>query len=280
MTHPEPILVSGLFRELDGHLLDLLRTLSPQDWPLPTACSLWSVKDIASHLLDGSLRRLSSQRDGYASAQVFDSYEDLLGYLNRLNADWTGATHRLSPRVLIRLLEVACDEVADLFESVDPFARAHFSVSWAGESESVMWFDVAREFTEHWHHQRQIAEAVGRPTPIDERRLHHPVLDTFLRALPYTYREVQAPEGTLVCVRVAGDAGGDWYVRQEHGGWKLRYHSDGEADAVVSLDQSIAWKLFTKRTDRATARARFPDIRITGDAELGEVVLEMVSIMA
>ena len=32
--------------------------------------------------------------------------------------------------------------------------------------------------------------------------------------------------------------------------------------------------------DRATARARFPSIRVEGDTGLGEVVLEMVSVMA
>jgi ubiquinone biosynthesis protein UbiJ len=111
-------------------------------------------------------------------------------------------------------------------------------------------------------------------------RFYHPVLDTFLRASPHTYREIQAPEGTLVCVRIVGDAGGEWFVRREDEGWKLFYDVDGEADSCVTLDQSIAWKLFTKRTDRATARARFPDIRIDGDVELGERVLEMVSIMA
>ena len=65
-----------------------------------------------------------------------------------------------------------------------------------------MWFDIAREYTERWHHQRQIALAVGRLTPIDSRRLYHPVLDAFLRALPYTYRDVDAPEGTVVAVTI------------------------------------------------------------------------------
>jgi uncharacterized protein (TIGR03083 family) len=173
MRTPSPILVSGLFRELDGHLLDLLRSLSPMDWHRPTVCSLWCVKDIASHLLDGNIRRLSIQRDGYSPPDAptgFNSHEDLLGYLNGLNADWTKATHRLSPRVLIRLLEVTGEEVTELFEASDPFGPATFPVGWAGEAESPMWFDIARESTERWHHQRQIADAVGRPTPIDERR--------------------------------------------------------------------------------------------------------------
>ncbi len=64
------ILVTGLFRELESHLIRLLRELSPDDWNRPTVCSQWSVKDIASHLLDGSLRRLSIQRDFYLAPEA------------------------------------------------------------------------------------------------------------------------------------------------------------------------------------------------------------------
>src|SRR4051812_23448639 len=91
---PGPILVAHLFRELHGHLLDLLRSLSPEEWHDPTVCSAWSVKDIASHLLDGNLRRLAIQRDGYAPPDIptgFESHEALLAYLSKLNADWTTA---------------------------------------------------------------------------------------------------------------------------------------------------------------------------------------------
>jgi hypothetical protein len=143
-----------------------------------------------------------------------------------------------------------------------------------------MWFDVAREYTERWHHQRQIALAVGRPTPIDARRLYHPVLDTFLRALPFIYRGVDAPEGTAVCVRIEGEAGGDWWVVKTEADWDSLDEAPERPAARAVIDQSDAWRLFTKRTDRATARARFPGIRIEGDAGLGGRVLEMVSIMA
>jgi hypothetical protein len=143
-----------------------------------------------------------------------------------------------------------------------------------------MWFDIAREYTERWHHQRQIALAVGRPTPIDARRLYHPVLDTFCRALPYTFRGVDAPENAVVVVTIAGDAGGDWHVRKMENGWTLFDGTAAPATSRVVIDQADAWRLFTKRTDRATARARFPGIRIESDVGLGERVLEMVSIMA
>lgn len=283
MSSLPPILASHLFRELDSHLLDLLRSLAPDDWHRPTVCSAWCVKDISSHLLDSSLRRLSIQRDGYAlpaAPKNFNTHAELVTYLNCLNAEWTSATARLSPKVLIGLIESASDELADLFEGADPFAPAPFPVGWAGESESLLWFDIAREFTERWHHQRQIADAVSRATPIDEPRLYHPVLDTFMRALPHTYRDVNAPAGSLVRVNVDGPAGGNWFVRREASGWSLLKDAREDPDSVVTMPQSIAWKFLTKRTHRSTAQEKFPGIRIDGDRAYGEPVLEMVSVMA
>jgi hypothetical protein len=131
MKQPEPILVSHLFRELHGHLIGLLSSLTDEDWHRPTVCTAWCVKDIASHLLDGDLRMLSVQRDGYLPPDAptgFDSQAALVAYLTRLNADWTAATRRLSPRTLIGLLEASGVEVAELFELADPFCPATFPV--------------------------------------------------------------------------------------------------------------------------------------------------------
>jgi hypothetical protein len=95
-----------------------------------------------------------------------------------------------------------------------------------------------------------------------------------------TYRDIAAPDGTLICVRVVGDAGGEWYVRRCEGTWKLPYDAGPDCDSIVTIPEATAWKFLTKRTDRATARARFPSIRIDGEAAFGEPALEMVSIMA
>lgn len=214
------------------------------------------------------------------SPSGFNSFESLVEYLTRLNAEWTVATRRISPKNLVCLLAITGDEVAQLVESANPSAPATFAVSWAGESESLMWFDIAREYTERWHHQRQIALAVGRPTPIDCHRLYHPVLDTFMRALPYTYEDVDAPDGTLVGVTIEGEAGGNWFIRRSEDRWSLLYETPASPTARVVMSQSDAWRLFTKRMDRATARDRFPAIRIEGDVDLSERALKMVSIMA
>ena len=54
-----PVFLVDLLPGLHAELMTLLRGLKSSDWNRPTACALWSVKDIAAHLLDGHVRRLS-----------------------------------------------------------------------------------------------------------------------------------------------------------------------------------------------------------------------------
>jgi hypothetical protein len=44
-----PVLVADLFPEVTGRLLELLRSLPPDEWHLATVSSRRTVKDIASH---------------------------------------------------------------------------------------------------------------------------------------------------------------------------------------------------------------------------------------
>src|SRR5688572_24092533 len=102
---------------------------------------------------------------------------------------------------------------------LDPFAPAIYPVAWAGEMEALNWLDVAREYTEKWHHTQQIFDATWRPSTITGRRLLHPCLDTFMWALPFTYRDAPAEDGAAVTVVIRGEAGGEWTVRREAGQW-------------------------------------------------------------
>ena len=153
---------------------------------------------------------------------------------------------------------------------------ALFSVAWAGEETSLLWFDMAREYTEHWHHQQQIRDAVGAP-PLTSRQWLHPVLDTFLRALPHAYREVEAGEGAHIVFEITGEAGGDWTLVREGPAWTLYASSSGEADCRVRMDQDTAWRRLTQGLSPEQALAR---IEIAGDRAWGEPVAKMLSVMA
>ncbi len=186
------ILTQHLFKPLDSKLIELLRSLSPDDWNRPTLAPLWTVKDITAHLLDGNLRTLSSRDNHRLKPDMeINSYQDLVDYLNRLNADWVRAAKRLSPPVLTELLEITGKQYSAHMMNADPNIQAPVSVAWAGEKQSVNWFHIAREFTEKWHHQQQIREAVGRPG-IMTKEFFFPVMDVFMRGLPHRYRDVPA----------------------------------------------------------------------------------------
>jgi hypothetical protein len=278
-----PIFVADLFPEVSSRLVELLRSLSSEEWHLPTASSRRTAKDIASHLLDGSLRRLSMQRDGYRPDDARSrprAGEPLVGFLTRLNDEWEAGTRRLSPKVLADLIEWADSQLADLFRSLDRHGEAIFPVARAGEGRSENWMDVARDYTEKWHHTRQIFDATSRPSTVLNRRLGHPCLDTFMRALPFTFRDVLAAPGCVITVTVTGEAGGNWHVERQEGGWEQTAEPPRSAAATVAMDQDTAWKLVTKRRSPEATRQQFPTIQIEGDEALGLHVLDMVSVMA
>lgn len=266
-----------LFQPLDDKLIELLRSLTADEWHAPTVAKEWSVKDVAAHLLDGNIRHLSLERDKYfgVTPGEINSYNDLLAFLNKFNADWVHAAKRMSPQVLLMLLKATGKPFCEHIASLDPNAQALFAVAWAGHEQSRNWFHVAREYTEKWHHQQQIREAVNKPG-IMTKEFYEPFLQTFMQALPHTYRNTDAYEGTVVKVTVTGEGGGDWYLIK-HDNWEISDEEFLMPQAHTTIDGTIAWKLFSKSWRKKEAA---PYVTIEGDKELGEVVLEMISVMA
>jgi uncharacterized protein (TIGR03083 family) len=273
---PGPILCAHLLRKVDAKLLELLGSLRPDEWDLQTVAPEWRVRDVAAHLLDTVLRKLSLVRDGWLMEQAaIQSPQDLVALINRLNREGVTVYRRLSPTILMSLMSVACRENAQFHEALDPFAPAAFGVSWAGEERSLNWFDTARELTERWHHQQQIRHATGRPGLMIPE-LYHPVLDCFMRGLPFAYRRVEAAPGTMVRAEVSGECGGVWQIRRETAGWLLIKPGD-RWDSRIVVPQEIAWLVFTKGIRRDEAERQ---VRIEGDQDLGLRVLDLTAIVA
>lgn len=272
----DPILCAHLLRRVDEKLIELLRSLSASEWDAPTVAPRWKVRDVAAHLLDTVLRKLSIVRDAWdVETDKIESPQDVVTLVNRLNEEGVKVYRRLSPPALIDLMEIACEQSASFHESLDPFAPAAFGVSWAGEATSLNWFDTARELTERWHHQQQIRVAVNKPG-IETPELYHPVLDCFLRGLPHLYRNTDAPAGTVVLVEITGECGGQWLLSRASGGWELVKEST-EPVARVTIPPEIAWRIFTKGIDRDSARAQ---VKTQGDPRLAELVLELTAVVA
>ena len=263
---------------IEGHLLDLLRSLRPDEWELQTIAPAWKVKNVAAHLLDTQLRKLSLVRDGHVPGPppAFRSESEFVAFINRLNRDGVEMYRRLSPAVLISLMEIASRESAEFHQALDPMATATFSVSWAGEETSLNWFDTARELTERWHHQQQIRLATNRPG-IMTRELYYPVLDCFMRALPFKYRDRASETGTHLRFNVSGECGGSWYLYRDEDRWVQVEAPRGRQVSETTIPQEIAWRIFTKGIDRESAMSQ---VTITGDRDLGSHIVSMISIIA
>jgi uncharacterized protein (TIGR03083 family) len=271
-----PVATAHLLPDLNAELVRLLRSLAPEDWDRP-ATPRWRVRDVAAHLLDGDIRRLSAGRDGVALRPdvPIASYDDLVGWLNWLNAEWVGVARRMSPAVLISLLEATGPQVAEFLASLDADAPALYPVGWAGEDTSPNWMDVGREFTERWHHQQQIRDAVGRPGLVDARWMR-PVLELSLRALPRAYSDVRSADGAAVIFHVDGEGGGAWSLHRAGGAWAL---AEGVADGpacAVRMDTDTAWRVLLHALPSDRARGR---LTVEGDAALAEPFLNARAVM-
>ena len=117
----EPILVAGLFTPLNDELVRLLRGLKPDEWDA-RAVGTWTVKDVAAHLLDTSLRRLSAHRDRYSPP--FSGASGLATIINEMNAQWVSAARRISPPILIEMIDQYGTQMAKHMTTYDPYANA------------------------------------------------------------------------------------------------------------------------------------------------------------
>lgn len=276
MTLAEPILVADRFAPLLDRLLELLRSLAPEQWQVPTVCPGWSVHDLALHLLGGDIGVLSRSRDGYTpgSANV-DDWASLVALINSMNAAWVGATRRVSPELACDLLRFTGAQVAAYYATLDPHALGG-PVSWASPEPAPIWLDLAREYTERWHHQQQIRDAVGAPA-LDDPFFLAPALSAFVHALPQTFRASDAPAGTTIALLIEGPAGGSWCVRRDADDWRLYQGAPHAPDAQVTLGQDPAWRLFTRVLAPADARAH---ATLAGDQQLGLRLLDTIAVIA
>ncbi|MBX2897699.1 MAG: maleylpyruvate isomerase N-terminal domain-containing protein [Cyclobacteriaceae bacterium] len=265
-----------LFEPLEQKLIDLLKSLSVDDWNRPTVAKLWTVKDVAAHLLDTSVRTVAlAQQHAGDPPEAINSYHDLLNYLNQLNADWVKAMRRVSTQTLIDFLQLTQKPMIDYYHSLDLQAPAMFPVAWAGEVESRNWFHIAREYTERWHHQQQIRDAVQQDG-IMNREYFYPMVDTLLQALPYNYRTTTAPDGTCITVTITGKAGGTWIIQYQNNKWQL-VDTAKQNVTTVTLTADTAWKLFTKALPAEEVNRR---VKVSGQKKLSEPLLKMVAVMA
>ena len=275
MLPPQPILVSELFPILLDELISLLKGLSKAEWDLPTACSSWSVKDVTLHLLGGDIGILSWKRDGDSPLPPINSWDHLVCLINEQNELWVRGTQRISPPLIIDLLKFTGDQVSSYFLSLDPFAIGD-PVDWVSPEPAPIWLDLAREYTERWHHQQHIRDSVGKPG-LKEHKFLSPVLETFILALPRTFNKVKAENGTSIVLSLTGSVRKQWTLNIHFGEWRLYEGIAEDYQVNVVIEDDVAWRIFSNEISPVEAKKL---VQIDGNQQLGEKVLETVSIIA
>jgi len=271
------------FRPLCADIVRLFHSLRDDDWVRPTVAGRWRVRDVAAHLLDTALRRLSMHRDGLIpDGKPPSNDRELAALINELNATWVHAASRLSPRVLTDLYEAASTSLADFMESLDLESAAKWPVSWAGQTESRQWFDVGREFTEVWHHGAQIRDAV-QAGPFREPRWLRAVLDIAMHALPPTYRREQNLKDGSLALTVTGSSGGGWILERVDDNWRIHEISrhegqkpGSEATTRITMTDETAWRLLFNALPPRDVHSL---VDIEGDAALAAPLLRTRAIV-
>ena len=264
--------VRPLLATWQATFIRLLRQLDAADWARPTACPDWTVQDVAVHVLGDHVGVLSRHRDAFRPLRPRPD-ETLPSFLNRINDEWVIAARRLSPRLLVELLSRIGDQVVDFRQAIDLHALGE-TISWAGPDPAPVWLDAAREITETWTHHQQISEATSRPGLTQPEYLG-PVLDTFLRALPHTLRDLTAPEGSILQVTVTGPAGRTWTCQHTPHRWELTTHPRPHPDARIELEPTPPGAY----APAASPPTKPPPAHTSGDPDLTAAALQIVSII-
>ena len=145
--------------------------------------------------------------------------------------------------MLVLLHETTGPHYINYYASLHPFKKSPFAVNWAGEKQSLNSMHIAREYTEKWLHQQQIREALNN----DElmiRELFYPFIDIFMLALPHTYSNVSAKDGTLIRITISGETGGSWHLVRRAKKWVLDKTELSVPASEFFFEPADAWKLF------------------------------------
>jgi hypothetical protein len=208
---------------------------------------------------------ISWLRDGFRGTPAPNGADEqgFIAWLDDLQATWVDAARRLSPRLVIELLEWSMTGIGEAMDEQDQSAvTAH--VSWASAEPVPVWVDHARELTEKWIHRQQILQALGQPTDL-RPDLARPVLEALRWAYPYRLgRHVREPGAYVEIDIIDEQIGQRWRLVSNGESWAFDSVGPTVKVASMSLSGDQAWRLLTNNYDSATHDA----LQTTGDPEI------------
>jgi uncharacterized protein (TIGR03083 family) len=266
--------VAALFEIERARLLDLLKDLEEQDWQRPSPCPGWTVLGLASHLLGDDFGILARLRDNYMGTASPEglSEGEFIDWLDELQMEWVRAARRVSPRLVVELLEWTGPRLVAFLGDEDLTERSA-CVSWAGPAPVPRWLDQLRELSEYWIHRQQLLEAVGRPVDLDPTLLR-PVLLGLRWAFPYRLSQADLASDGAVQITVGEPVNERWTLVASNGAWNFSEASPEHFIARASLTADEAWRLLTNNLRHASSR-----LEISGEERAAAVLLSTRAII-
>ncbi len=272
------IYILDKYKSLLDIFIPFLKNLSVTDWKRKTILPNWRVVEIVAHLLSGAIRKYSSilnYQSGNIKHQEKLSYNYLVNYINTKNEKWVNILKDLNTNYLIELLNENYNRLISKLNELNPKHHFIHSVAWAGEDISKNWFDIAREYTELWHHQMQIRE-VFNDYKILEDYYFHDVINTFFMALPYHFKKLKVDNDYKICIKIIDMKNGNWILNKSKNLFTVINQPMNNNINIVEIEKSISWKIFTKAISHTKAKSL---INYRGDESICLHILKMVCIM-
>ena len=271
-----PLDVVEALRAERAQFVALLRSLSAEDWSLPTECPAYDVAGVAAHLLGDDFSLLSRQRDGATPQGLLRFLEGAPNFraaLDAFNDHWIETVRFFGPRLLVDLLEVTGPWTADWYAAVDPHSPGEPVGFFAATGPSPYWQIAAREYAERWIHH-QILRALGRPA-IGDPPLLTTALAVVVRGFTAHLRDLGAHDGDTVVLAV--DGLGAWTLRRRDEAWVLLDGAAAQATAVVRIDAGVAGTALFRGMGADEVEAAHS---VEGDADLGWRFVRGIAAMA
>jgi uncharacterized protein (TIGR03083 family) len=186
-------------------VIDLLRSLDPEDWTRPTACELWDVRAMAGHML-GMAEAQASVRQFLRDARASKSRDGSGTWIDGVTAHQVRERAHLTPAELVDRFAQVAPRAVRVRDLVPRPVRLSIRLKQDGVFDGERWtlgylLDVLST-RDPWMHRLDICRATGRPvvtTAAHDGRLVADVVAEWARR-----------HGQPFSLTLTGPAGGRW----------------------------------------------------------------------
>jgi uncharacterized protein (TIGR03083 family) len=246
-------------------VLELCRSLSDDEWALPSDCAGWSVQDVIAHMASTVHPSLSLLK-AFTLPNVEDANEVLVGQRRSMTPaeqlreyeTWSGRSLRFLGMMQRQPLASVPLPLADL--------GAH----------QAHWLANAAVFDHYTHLRVDLLRPTGpidRPAPPSDPMRLRPTIAWLVELLPGLADDSLAWLDAEVDLRLVGPGGGTWAFTRRSGKLELASSAGDAAAATITstTPEFVIWS--TKRRDW-----RERDVEIKGDDAIAARVLDAIHI--